>query len=49
MTLDNYLSHLENGDLVITPGDREDIVVGTLSSLFSKTFPNISGILLTGG
>ncbi len=49
MTLDNYLSYLENGDLVITPGDREDIVVGTLSSLFSKTFPNISGILLTGG
>ncbi len=49
MTLDNYLSYIENGDLIITPGDREDIVVGTLSTLFSKTFPNIAGILLTGG
>ena len=49
MTLDNYLSYLEDGDLIITPGDREDIVVGTLTTLFSQTFPNISGILLTGG
>ncbi len=49
MTLDNYLSYIENGDLIITPGDREDIVVGTLSTIFSKTFPNIAGILLTGG
>ena len=49
MTLDNYLSYLENGDLVITPGDREDIIIGTLASLYSNTFPNISGILLTGG
>ena len=49
MTLDNYLSYLEDGDLIITPGDREDILVGTLTTLFSQTFPNISGILLTGG
>ncbi len=49
MTLDNYLSYLEDGDLIITPGDREDILVGTLTTLFSHTFPNISGILLTGG
>ncbi len=49
MTLDNYLSYLEDGDLIITPGDREDILVGTLTTLFSHTFPNISGIMLTGG
>ncbi len=49
MTLDNYLSYIENGDLIITPGDREDIVVGTLSTVYSNTFPNIAGILLTGG
>ncbi len=49
MTLDNYLSYIENGDLIITPGDREDIVVGTLSTIFSRAFPNIAGILLTGG
>ncbi len=49
MTLDNYLSYLEDGDLIITPGDREDVLVGTLTTLFSHTFPNISGIMLTGG
>lgn len=49
MTLDNYLSYLEDRDLIITPGDREDILVGTLTTLFSQTFPNVSGILLTGG
>ncbi len=49
MTMDNYLSYLEEGDLIITPGDREDIIVGTLAALFSRTFPNIAGILLTGG
>ncbi len=49
MTLDNYLSYLEDGDLIITPGDREDILVGTLTTLFSRNFPNIAGIMLTGG
>ena len=49
MRLDNFLEHLEEGDLVIAPGDRSDIIVGCLTSTFSKNYPNISGILLTGG
>jgi phosphate acetyltransferase len=49
MRLDNFLEHLEDGDLIIAPGDRSDIIVGCLASAFSKHYPNISGILLTGG
>ncbi len=49
MTLDNYLGRIEEGDLVIVPGDRADIIVGSLASLYSHEFPHISAILLTGG
>jgi len=49
MKLDNFLEYIEDGDLVITSGDRSDIIVGCLSTAFSNTYPNISGILLTAG
>lgn len=49
MKLDNFLEYIEDGDLVITSGDRSDIIVGCLSTVFSNTYPNISGILLTAG
>ncbi len=49
MKLENFLGYLEDGDLIIVPGDRSDIIIGSLSSVFSKNFPTISGILLTGG
>ena len=49
MKLDNFLQYIEDGDLVITSGDRSDIIVGCLSTVFSNNYPNISGILLTAG
>ena len=49
MKLENFLEYLEDGDLIIVPGDRSDIIIGSLSSVFSKNYPTISGILLTGG
>ncbi len=49
MTLDNYLTHIQEGDLVIVPGDRTDIIVGTLMAVYSQNYPHISGMLLTGG
>lgn len=49
MKLENFLEYIQDGDLIITPGDRSDIVVGCLGTVFSKNYPNISGILLTGG
>jgi len=49
MSLPHFLEHLGDGDLVITPGDRADLVVGSLASRFSGTYPDVAGLLLTGG
>lgn len=49
MQVDHFLSYLEKDLLIITPGDRSDILLSTLSAQISSSKPNISGILLTGG
>ncbi|MEF3119965.1 phosphate acetyltransferase [Kocuria flava] len=49
MTVGHYLDQLADGDFVITPGDRADIVVASLASALSPTLPVPSGMLLTGG
>lgn len=49
MQLRNYLTHLEPNSLVITPGDRADIILGALQANLSVNYPSISGIVLTGG
>ncbi len=49
MQLRNYLTHLKDDSLVITSGDRADIILGALQAHASKNYPKISGIILTGG
>ncbi|REG86228.1 phosphate acetyltransferase [Winogradskyella sediminis] len=49
MQLRNYLTHLKDNALVITPGDRADIILGALQAHVSENYPSISGIVLTGG
>lgn len=49
MQLHNYLLHLKENALVITPGDRADIILGALQANISDNYPSISGIVLTGG
>lgn len=49
MQLRNYLTHLKENGLVITPGDRADIILGALQANISANYPSISGIVLTGG
>lgn len=49
MQLRNFLSRIEYGTLVITPGDRSDVVLACLAAVESMTMPNISGLMLTGG
>ncbi len=49
MQLRNYITHLRKGSLVITPGDRADIILGALQANVSTNYPNLSGIILTGG
>ncbi len=49
MQVNNFMGHIKQGNLVLTPGDRSDILLGALTSRLSTAYPEISGILLTGG
>ncbi|QRZ61667.1 phosphate acetyltransferase [Rothia sp. ZJ932] len=49
MTVSNFLSQMNDGDFVIVPGDRSDVMVATLASALAPSFPAPSGMLLTGG
>lgn len=49
MQLRNYLTHFKENGLVITPGDRADIILGALQANLSANYPNASGIILSGG
>ena len=48
MSFENYIDYIENKDLVIVPGDRSDIIIGSIATLHSNSVPNISCLLLTG-
>jgi phosphate acetyltransferase len=47
-TLPTFLAALTEGCLVVTPGDREDLVLGALAA-HSAGEPRIAGVLLTLG
>jgi len=49
MTLPNVLGYLRDGSVVVTPGDRTDIVLAMLAAHRSETFPSLSGLILSGG
>jgi phosphate acetyltransferase len=49
MQLRHVLQHMQDGVLIITPGDRADVILGSMITLFSDKAPNIAGIILTGG
>jgi len=49
MQVPDFLDHLEAGSLVITPGDRADIILACLMAYPSTACPQISGLLLSGG
>jgi len=49
MTMPNVLDRLVEGAVVITPGDRPEVVLGVLMAHTSPDFPQISGIVLNGG
>ena len=49
MQLPNFLDRLTNNNLVVTPGDRGDIIIGALQANISRNFGKVSGIIVTGG
>ena len=48
MLLPDFLKYVELNSLIITPGDRSDIILGSLISFPSRAYPQIAGLLLTG-
>jgi phosphate acetyltransferase len=49
MTLPHVLDRLFDGAVVVTPGDRPEVVLGVLTAQASANFPKMAGIVLNGG
>jgi BioD-like phosphotransacetylase family protein len=49
MSAQNAIKFFKPGTLLITPGDREDIVLAACASLEMRDGPKMAGIVLTGG
>ena len=49
MQLRNYLTRIKENALIVTPGDRADIILGALQANASSNYPKIAGLILTGG
>ncbi len=49
MTMPNVLDRLFDGAVVITAGDRPEVVLGVLMAHVSANFPQVAGVVLNGG
>jgi phosphate acetyltransferase len=49
MQLPNFLNYIKENSLIITPGDRGDIIIGSLQANLSSSYPKVAGIVLTAG
>jgi len=49
MSVDHFIDDLEDGTLVIVPGDRPDILIASVISTLSSKFPTVAGVLITAG
>lgn len=49
MRVEHFIDHIKGKDLIITPGDRSDILMALLALSHSKSYPNIAGVILSGG
>lgn len=49
MQVPNFLNHIKENVLIVTPGDRADIIISSLQANISTNYPKVAGIVLTGG
>ncbi|HMT75787.1 MAG TPA: phosphate acetyltransferase [Chitinophagaceae bacterium] len=49
MHLPHFLNHIKENVLIVTPGDRGDIIIGALQAGQSRNYPKIAGIILSAG
>ena len=49
MSIEHLLDRLQDGAVVITPGDRSDVLLGLLMAHQAEGFPSLAGLILNGG
>lgn len=49
MQLAHYLPRILEDCVCVIPGDRADLIVGSMLANMSQNYPNVAGIVLTGG
>lgn len=49
MSMEHIMKYITDGVLVITSGDRAEVLLGLFMTLIAENFPKIAGIILTGG
>jgi phosphate acetyltransferase len=49
MQVPNFLRRIKENTLIVTPGDRADLIISGLQANLSASYPKLSGIVLTGG
>ncbi len=49
MQLRNLLLRLQPNTLIVTPGDRGDIIIAAMQANISSNYPKVAGLILTGG
>ena len=49
MQVPNFLNYLKDNVLIVTPGDRGDIIVCALQANLSASYPKVAGIVLSTG
>lgn len=48
MQLRNFLNFITEKTLIVMPGDRADLLLGSIQAHISKNYPSLSGIILSG-
>jgi len=49
MTLEHMLEHLTDGAVVVTAGDRSEVLIGLLAAHSAPSYPSLAAMVLTGG
>jgi phosphate acetyltransferase len=49
MQVPNFLKYLKENVMIVTPGDRGDIIICALQANLSASYPKVAGIVLTAG
>lgn len=43
--VENFLEHIQEGDLIVVPADRSEIILALYGALYSDAYPSVSAIL----